>query len=541
MPDGSELFVKIVSRDQRNADWLFKAWRFVSFRELEDEAPFATPKQQIEHEAYLGLLAERARVRVPALVIAAQVDEGTALLAEQMVEGRGLNSLAQQEIDDELLNRLWGQVGLLRAARIAHRDLRRNNVVVDTQRNPWIIDFGYAEAAASSCRMGQDIAELLASLSCVVGAKRAVATAVAALDQEAVLSAMTFLQPLALSSVSQAQVRTQPKLLQEIRQQVAELTGVESPPAPPLTRVQMRTALALAGAAFAIHLLLPQVGELGRTIAAFQSVRWEWLIPAALGATLTYISAALALTATVEQPLAFLRTALVQLAGSFINRLTPAGIGGADLIERYLERAGVERPTAIAALATSMAATSLIHIPALIVTATLLGMSGVEPVHLPKYWHLLAASALGLAILGGIVLLRWPAGRRKLAPLAAAARGLLNLAKTPSRVIRLFTGAAGMIATDVFTLTVCLRAFGVSASLLKVLAVYLGGTAIASASPTPGGLGAVEAALVAGFTAVGLPAGPAVAGVLTFRLFTFWLPILPGFVAFRYLQRRQVV
>jgi uncharacterized membrane protein YbhN (UPF0104 family) len=69
----------------------------------------------------------------------------------------------------------------------------------------------------------------------------------------------------------------------------------------------------------------------------------------------------------------------------------------------------------------------------------------------------------------------------------------------------------------------------------------LGGTAVASASPTPDGLGALEAALVAGLTALGYPVGLAVAGVLTYRLFTFWLPILPGLAAFRYLHRRQVI
>jgi uncharacterized membrane protein YbhN (UPF0104 family) len=54
-------------------------------------------------------------------------------------------------------------------------------------------------------------------------------------------------------------------------------------------------------------------------------------------------------------------------------------------------------------------------------------------------------------------------------------------------------------------------------------------------------LGAVEAALVASLTAVGVQTGPAVAGVLTYRLLTFWLPILPGFLALRYLQHREIV
>jgi uncharacterized membrane protein YbhN (UPF0104 family) len=51
----------------------------------------------------------------------------------------------------------------------------------------------------------------------------------------------------------------------------------------------------------------------------------------------------------------------------------------------------------------------------------------------------------------------------------------------------------------------------------------------------------VEAALVLGLTAVGVAHGPAIAGVLAFRLVTYWLPILPGWLAFRSLQTRGVV
>ncbi len=49
--------------------------------------------------------------------------------------------------------------------------------------------------------------------------------------------------------------------------------------------------------------------------------------------------------------------------------------------------------------------------------------------------------------------------------------------------------------------------------------------------------GAMETALIAGLTVVGVPFGPAVADVLSFRLLTYWLPILVGVAAFRYLER----
>jgi undecaprenyl-diphosphatase len=87
-------------------------------------------------------------------------------------------------------------------------------------------------------------------------------------------------------------------------------------------------------------------------------------------------------------------------------------------------------------------------------------------------------------------------------------------------------------------LVAAVEAFGGGLPATKIVAVYLGGSALAAVSPTPGGLGALEAALVAGLTGVGAAAGPSVAAVLVYRLVTYWAPVLPGLVLFRRLRAR---
>jgi undecaprenyl-diphosphatase len=456
--------------------------------------------------------------------------------------GQGLESLAADEVDDELLRRIWGQVALLRKARIAHRDLRLANVLVDEQGQPWIIDFGFAEAAASDRRLALDVTELLGSLATLVGADKAVGSAIDVLGQDTVTPALPLLQPLALSSATRHDLRAHPGLLAEVRQRVAAGTSAALPPTEPLTRIQPTTVLWLVGGAFAIHLLLPQVGELRNTMDAIRSVRWEWLIAGGIGAASLYFAAAFAMMGAVERPLAFGRTTLVQLAGSFMNRLAPKGLGGLGINERYLERAGVERPVAVASIALNMAAGLVVGVLTLAVVSALMGLRGVEQVHLPKNWPYLAVFLVVITLLGLGLFLRSSANRRKVIdPVIAAGRGLVRVLRSPWQAAQLFGGVSGVMVANVLTLAVCLQGFGGDASLLKVIAVYLGGSAIASASPTPGGLGAIEAALVAGLTAVGVQTGPAVAGVLTYRLLTFWLPVIPGFLALRYLQHRQIV
>jgi len=93
----------------------------------------------------------------------------------------------------------------------------------------------------------------------------------------------------------------------------------------------------------------------------------------------------------------------------------------------------------------------------------------------------------------------------------------------------------------VMCLDACVRAFGGSINFAAVAIVFLAGNAIGSAAPTPGGLGAVEFSLTAGLTLAGVPREVAAPAVLLFRLLTFWLPVLPGWASFTYLQRHEAL
>jgi uncharacterized protein (TIRG00374 family) len=84
----------------------------------------------------------------------------------------------------------------------------------------------------------------------------------------------------------------------------------------------------------------------------------------------------------------------------------------------------------------------------------------------------------------------------------------------------------------------CVQAFDGQMPIAIIALVYLAGATLGQAAPTPGGIGAVEAALAAGLTAGGLDGGIAVSAVLLFRLITFWIPTVPGYWAFNTLQKK---
>ncbi len=120
-------------------------------------------------------------------------------------------------------------------------------------------------------------------------------------------------------------------------------------------------------------------------------------------------------------------------------------------------------------------------------------------------------------------------------------RSIVSLGRSPGRLAALFGGSFGVTMAYIIALACAVTAFDGQLSFADVGAVYLGSSLVAAAAPTPGGLGALEAALVAGLTGVGMDPALAVAAVLSYRLVTYWLPIVPGWLCFRWLDRRNYI
>jgi undecaprenyl-diphosphatase len=238
--------------------------------------------------------------------------------------------------------------------------------------------------------------------------------------------------------------------------------------------------------------------------------------------------------------LALGRTWAAQVAAAFTNRLAPAGIGGMTTNVRYLEGAGVRRSEAVAAVGLNSLAGFLVHLVGVGAIVPLVGagharlrLSGPD---LPDNWWLLV-SVVGA--LGTVGLIHWGTQlrRRAVPPMRDGLEALGSTLRKPRAGLALIGGSVGVTAGYALALVAAAHAVGVALPMVTIVAVYLGGAALAAVAPTPGGLGAMEAALVAGLTAAGAASGPAVAAVLVYRLVTFWLPILPGFVAYRVLRR----
>jgi undecaprenyl-diphosphatase len=129
----------------------------------------------------MALLATRAGVRAPEVLLVRSLDNGAGMLVERRVGGADLQHTDPSRIDDALLTELWRQVGLLHRAGIAHGELVPANCMVDPDGRPWLVDFDQSRAASPGAPLERDRAELLAALGALVGPDRAKRTSEATL------------------------------------------------------------------------------------------------------------------------------------------------------------------------------------------------------------------------------------------------------------------------------------------------------------------------------------------------------------------------
>ena len=139
------------------------------------------------------------------------------------------------------------------------------------------------------------------------------------------------------------------------RAAAAAASGREDTELARIQRVRPRTLLAIAAAAGAFYYLLPQLAQVSSSWRAIQSADWAWLpLVIALSAA-TYLASAIGLIGAVPQRIRLWPTVLAQGASSFVNRVSPANVGGMALNARYLQKSGVETSACAAAVGVNSA------------------------------------------------------------------------------------------------------------------------------------------------------------------------------------------
>jgi glycosyltransferase 2 family protein len=562
LTDGTAIRVHLSGRDTRGSGLARRLWALARLQPAVAGHIALSSRAQVEQVALACYLAQQADVSSPAVRLLGEMPGETLVLVttipdtgpDEAAPGPEAGAAqpaagAAQQAEAGVAQpaeQLTGATALFAALRrlhdvgVAHRDIRPVTIFMAGNRAGFR-SLNAAEPGASELARRLDLVQALATLAVTCGPAGAVAALKAGYGPVDLVSVAAVVQPVALSPWGWRSARAATGSLTDIRHQLlGDNTTV--PAAPRLERFRWRTVATTIALAIAAYLLIGEISGVD-VLGTLGEANPGWLAVAVLGSAVTYLGAALGIAAFVPQRLSIWRGYFVQLSTAFVGVAMPSTVGHVAVNARYLHREKVDEGTIAAAVTVSQLVNIVTTVLLLIVLGVLTG-SGLSKFKIAPGGDVL----IGLAVIAAAVIavLAVPQTRKRVTSavwphLREVWPRLLDAVSHPLR-LAIAVGANLLLSAGyTLALVAALRSVGAHPAILAVAVVFLAGNAVGSATPTPGGLGGVEAVLYAGLTAIGIPAHEALPAVLLFRMATFWLPIPLGWASYEVLRRRGVL
>lgn len=540
--EDEKLFVVVFDRDLEGAGILPRWWRSLRVRDSEALGGW-TMREAVERSSLMALASTNAGAPVPNLLLVRRIGDDASVLVYEWVEGEsGIEFIANSKtISEKTLKNAWTGLKKLHASGIAHRGLSADHLLIGKSSSVTMVHITSGTVAMSDLQARIDIADMAIALAALSNPQEAIRVGEKVLGKSQIMSALPALQKFALSPENRKYLRKNKSLLSEVREAIAELSPGEEIVQVEIERMQPRKALTIGAAFVAGYLLLGQLANIN-LIEIFASADWQWVSVVAIAVFAMFIGSAMTLDGFVIEKLPFLRTFQVQIAGAFVTLVSPPALGSVAVNGRYLQKSGLSAAATGATIAVSQVLAFIVHIFLLFAAGVAAGSEQDFIFEPPRE----AVVAFGVFALIAIIVLPLPFVRKYIVDFARPriTEVLPRFITLGQRPMKLFVGISGMVIMNValcVALVASVRAFNGGGTWAAISLVYLAGSTIGMAAPTPGGIGAMETVMTAGLVAAGVDAGIALSAVLLYRLLSFWLPTIPGWIAFRQLMKRELL
>jgi uncharacterized protein (TIRG00374 family) len=547
-PPGQRIGISVYGRDAAEARLLTKAGRFLFYR---DSGPSLTITrlQQVEHEAYLTMRAAQAGAGVPAIVEAGTAGPSNdALLVYRLPAGTMLSEADASQVSDVAIADLYRQLLTLRRARIAHGAISGDTVLVDPDgQTAMLTDFRNATSSARPDQLDRDMAGAVAATALAAGAQRAADAAARCLTSEVLAGVLRHLNRAALDPVLGRALRGKRALLDDVRQRAAQAGSIDVPKLAEPRRVSWPTLIMTVGTLIGGWALIGVLLDVSKSFDTVIGADWLWVIVAFVLSQLVCVATSLEGIGSVAGALPFGRVLGVELANAF-----SALAGGTAAVfatrVRFFQQQGYDASVALSSGAI-IATSSWIATAVLFLVSLPFAWGSIHLEATPQsggnsklVWIILAVVVL-VAVVAGVAV-AVPRLRRlaaeKLRPRARSIWGnLKQVASSPRKLALLVGGSFAQELLVAMALSVSLRAFGDHLRLPILIVVITLAAIIGGISPSPGGMGVVEAGLILGLTAAGVSEPDATAAVFIQRLFTSYLPPIWGWFALVWMRKRE--
>jgi len=539
-PQGLPLLVKVYGRDAWDGQLLTATWSYLWYR---DESPTLTisRRQQVEHEAFVTLLAERSGVPVLPVIAAGVVGSRDGVLVLE-ADARPIQELAPSEMTDALLADLWRAVSAMHEAGIAHGNLDAQRMAVSGDGSALIGDFQAASASATPPALLADRARLLVTTALMTGDDRWAKAALASLGADGLTEVLPYIQPAALSRATRRSLKDAGHDLDAIRDRAASEAGTEPPKIEPLRRVTIGSVLTIALLLLAAYFVFTAIASVGidQVVAEIGKADKAWLWVGMVIVPLVPVAEAFGALGATMLPLRLGPVIALEFAIQFIALAVPSSAARVAVNVRFFQRQGAPAAQAL----TIGLIDSVFGFVVQVLLLMVIVFSGLVTLDLSldgltfdPTGKLLVLVGI-LLVVAAVVALTVPKIRRPIAAKIAEARPALAVIRSPIKLAGLLGGnfVAQFLLALILGATV--RAFGESATLAELLLTNTLVSLFSGVMPIPGGVGVSEAAIAFCLTAIGIPSAIAAAIAIVFRLLTFYLPPIWGGFAMRWLRRQ---
>ena len=533
--------IKVYGRDARDTQLLSRLWRAIWYRGA--TRPAMTREQQVEHEGFVTMLAASRGIAVPQVLVAGMTDSGDALLA---VAQRGIPLEPGPNVAVE---KIWQIVRSLHQIDLVHGALDLDSFALVDQEF-LLTDLSTVTSTASRDQQLTDLAQTMVVTAILVGIERSTVIAAEQLDSQDVQDLLAYLQPSALGKPLREDLKSSGLGIEAVRSALAAVEGVEVPEIAQLRRVSLQSLVMLVLLLLVAGALIVTLGAVSipDLVAALGSASVTVALAALVVGQTPFFTQAVATRGACPRPIAYGPVALLQLSIGFMALAVPSTAGRLALDIRFFQRQGIPAASAVSIAAIDGFSGFLVQISLLLLTLVF-GLGRVD-----LTWKDPTAGGsddltLLLIVAGAVILLlalvaaALPSTRNRflnrVRPMLSEAKQTFRSLRSLSNLLQIFGGNLGNQILFALTLGICLRAFGGSLNLATLLVIYVSAALFGGLMPVPGGIGVMEAALMTGLIAAGIDTTTASATALLFRLVTFYLPPIWGWVALRWLQRHS--
>jgi uncharacterized membrane protein YbhN (UPF0104 family) len=585
--DGERLTVSVVDAQQHSRGYLSQVWQRLKLQGLSTRQD-RTVRDAVEHHLLMLRCLSALRLPVPQVRVMGDTGESSFLVFESPDKGRHAHLLELTHATDEQAAQLMRELEKAHRHGITHRAITSDDIGVipdvptthdetiavthltraqllagatpgadtNTAHAPdedstamggrAVLD-GWAEGDVASSRTNilVDRVQLLTLLAVKIGVERTMQAARTVYSDESLAGLAPYFQQVVIPT----RTRHEPQWNRQVLKQMHDACSALAP------QTATAEAAPVQFARFSWKKIVTLVLLLVAIVAVFTQLNFDemlttirtanpWWALASLGlGVVSWLGSALAFGIFIPRQKRKGHWAGIvgtQAVASFTAVSMPTAAGPLTVNTLFLRKIGFDNTSAIATSTTDTVAEFATTLLMFLVLGLFTGRNGLENA-LPGKTILIVVGVLAAII--ALVMLVPPWRRWVVAkwgkPVKEYGRQILELFSHPKTLAISALGSVIQNTTLAAAFWVCLLAFGYRLDFIVTLFLFLLSNAIGSAVPTPGGLGAVETVVSVTFMGVGVPSSTAVSATLLFRLMTYWIRMLLGYIYMKWMQHHN--